>query len=601
MKKIFAAFVIVILAAGFTLSSCNKKPETIDYYEYFANFASGKGYVSAVEAVNLGEGVFVGSYDDSADIYITTEQLKLNNSDKAVSRYGFATDEGVIMSPRYSEVLDVRYNYAIVIKTIGSGTKIYDAIGVVCIRGEKVGKEYGFSYTYNSATTQYQFLNDDYLVMFGDKNYDGTAFDYATVYDFTSANGLLEVGRIANTTNNSIFSFYENYIVSIGRSVVRYYYFDKIDENGYFCLSEGGKYTPFVEADGYADLQNHVTVSVFYLGNSWFVETGIYSDTKEFTGYEQYEKKNNNPNYFVNRSTRFNIKSGKRFDTDRVTLVANKYSSDYIKSLTNVLNIDVNISEADNKPMYFQPIVPVSEFIKNGYSLVYYDFEYYDFQDKLVWGETFSIYDQKADIINLKDLIMPLLFVDGIGLQNSDPVYNIVGRDFAYNKSDGSTVTLKSVSSYLYDPVIINDGMVVGFRADFNAGPTMFTSMMGAASTDGLTEIPFEYVELTMFVDGYATGSKYVKESDTKQYREFYRIGKSGVVTKIQDVYCLKNGMYITKEGEKYGLFANDGKRLLEAQYTSISIIENYLVDGLYFTSHVVGIKDGCGVIIKLA
>ena len=59
-----------------------------------------------------------------------------------------------------------------------------------------------------------------------------------------------------------------------------------------------------------------------------------------------------------------------------------------------------------------------------------------------------------------------------------------------------------------------------------------------------------------MFVDGYATGSKIVVGADNKRTREFYRISKNGVITPIANVYSLKNGMYITKEGEKYGLYA---------------------------------------------
>ena len=599
MKKILFTLVLIVVCAVLMLSGCKKTNET-GYDEYFNNFASNPGFASVAESLVLDEGVYVNSYDSKANVYITYEKIK-KNDDETVDIYGFATEDDVIMAPRYSYVLDVRYNYAIVVKQhIGNDNKVYYTVGAVCIRGDKVGKEYGFSYEYNSSALQYAFLNNDYLVTFGDKDSEGSDFDYATVYDYTSANGLLEVGRIGNTTLATTFSMYDTYIAAVGKSVVRYYYFDQIDQNGYFVQSEGGMFAPFIEEDGFEQIETQVATSVYYLGNGWFVETGVYSDSKQFTGYEQSKKvESGTTHYYVNRSTRFNVISGKRFDTDRVTLVANKYSSDYIKSMTNALNYEVSISESDQLPLYFQPIVPVSELIKDGYSLVYYDFDYY-YNDELEWGQSFTIYDQNADIINLEDLIMPLLFVDGIGLQNSDPVYNIPGRELAYNKMDKTIVTLRAVENrFWYDPVILNDGMIIGYRANFNEGPEMLTSMMGAISADGQHEIPFEFVELTMFVNGYATGSKIVTSEETAS-REFYRISKSGVIVPLENVYCLKNGLYITNEGELYGLFASDGTRLLNAEYTGISIIETYLEDGLYFKSRIVGTKDGRGVIFRV-
>lgn len=598
MKKIFVLLLLIIISASFALTGCNRKEDGYD--AYFNNFASNKGIARVTESLILDKDIYVSSYDQKADLYITSKKVKVSDS-KSIEVFGFATENSVIIEPEYYiKVLDVRYNYAIVVAQRAVNTTVYNTIGVVCIRGEKVGKEYGFSYEYNSSVSQYTFLDDQYLIMFGDKKYKGDTFEYATVYDYTSANGLLEVGRLTNTTVATIFSLYDNYIVAVGKSVVRYYFFDKIDKDGYFVISEKGTYTPFREEDGFEDL-SLVTTSVYYIGNGWFVETGMYTSSKQFTGYEQTKSGANNATYYyVNRSTRYNIKAGKRYATDRVTLVANKYSSNYIKSMVNSLNYEVTLSNYDNLPNYFQPILPVSEFIKDGYSLVYYDFDYYDYKDELDWGQSFSVYDSNADIINLKEIIMPLLFVDGIGLQNSDPVYNIVARDFGYNRMDGSFVALKIMQSLrTYDPVVVNDGMIIGYQADFSIDPTNPTSMMGAVSADGKYEVSFDFADLTMFVDGYATGSKIVV-TETKTYRDFYRISKSGVITKIENVYCLYNGVYVTKEDTKYGLFANDGKRLLDADYTGISVIENYLVDGVYFVSKVVGSRDNRGVIFKV-
>jgi hypothetical protein len=103
---------------------------------------------------------------------------------------------------------------------------------------------------------------------------------------------------------------------------------------------------------------------------------------------------------------------------------------------------------------------------------------------------------------------------------------------------------------------------------------------------------------MTPFVNGYATGSKIQLKSDGSfDKRLFYRISKSGVLTELQNVYSLRNGVYITKENEKYGLVANDGTVLLNPEYDSISVIDNFLTDGVYFVNRVVGVRDVYGII----
>lgn len=595
MKKPLIALVAAIMILSSLLAGCDKKAE-VNYSEYFNNFSSHKGFEAVSEKLVLDKDIFVDSYHSRSGLYLIKEAIKLGS--QTYYNYGFATPDGVILAPRYAQILDINGDFAIAVKRQALGSSFTNKVGLVRVKGENAGKEMGFAHEYSSTTAPlYTFLDSKYLIMFGEKDRGGV-YDYATVYDYTTANGMLEVGRVSNTTFSTTFSLRDGYLAAVGKSVVRYYYFDRIDSNGYYSLAPEGVWAPFTEADGFPDM-SLVTVSVFYLGNGWYVETGMYTSATQFTGYEQTKTSENKTYYYINKSTRYNIKSGIRFPTDRVTLVANKYSSEYVKEMTAALNT-ANVYPDDKLPMYQPPIIPPSEFIKEGYSLVYYDFPFYDDSDKIRWGQSFSVYDKNADIINLEDLVMPLLFVDGVGLQNSDPVYELPGRDLSYHKEDGSLITLMPVAEkYFYHPVMINDGMIVGYRADFNQGPGMLTTMMGAMSLDG-SEIPYEFVELTMFVDGYATGSKIVVGADNKRTREFYRISKNGVITPIANVYSLKNGMYITKEGEKYGLYANDGRKLLDAEYESLAVIEHYLVDGLYFDAKVVGSKDGKGIIFEV-
>jgi len=602
MKKTLIIFCALTMLCCM-LSGCNKAEGT-DYSVYFNNFGSAPGIAQVTEGLDLGEDIFVSSYDKTAAVYITQKQIVIegddDEDDTVYNLFGFATGDEIIFDPKYANVIDVRYNFAIVAKRVAEGASTRTTIGMVKLRGDYVGREYGFSYEYTGVSTQYSFLNDTYMVMLGDKTYTSTTSSFATVYDYTSANGLLEVGRIGNTTYATTFALYDNYIAAVGMSIVRYYFFDKIDGTGYFELSNNGKYIPFKEEDGFTDI-TLVTTSVFYIANGWFIETGIYRSTTEFTGYEQIQTDDDTTYYFVNKSTRYNVRSGKRFTTDRVKLVANRYSLEYTESLANTLNYDVGIFTEDKMPLYYQPVMPVSALVKDGYSLVYYDFYFYDEEDNAQWGQTFSIYDQNAEVTNLKDFVMPLLVIDGLGLQNSDPVFGISVRDFGYNKLDGSDVILLALESTLwYDPVILNDGMLVGYCANLASGEE--SNMMGAASTDGSSIIPFAFVELTTFVGGYATGSKIQMDTDGNfEKRVFYRVSKSGVLTELENVYSLRNGVYITKENDKYGLMSNDGTRLLDAQYDSLSVIDNFLTDGVYFVSHVVGIKDGHGMIFDVS
>lgn len=601
MKKTLGILCVLMLLCCL-LAGCNKE-EGVDYGIYFNSFGSAPGIAQVTEGLDLGKDVFVSSYDKNAALYITQKKIVIKDDDGKDTVYnifGFATADEVILEPRYANVVDVRYNFAIVTKRVAAGATTRTTIGMVKLRGDHVGREYGFSYDYTGINTQYSFLNDTYMVMLGDKTYTSATSDFATVYDYTTANGLLEVGRIGNTTAATVFSLYDNYIAAVGTTIVRYYMFDKIDAKGYFELAQNGKYTPFKPEDGFTDT-TLMSTSVFYIANGWFIETGIYRSSKEFTGYEQIQKDENGTTfYFVNKSTRFNVRSGKRFATDRVKLVANQYSAEYTESLANTINYDIDIFSQDKMPLYFQPIVPVSALVKEGYSLVYYDFYYYDDDNAAQWGQTFVIYDQNGETVNPEDLVMPLLIVDGIGLQTSDPLFVISVRDFGYNKTDGSEVILLPMEqTKLYDPVIVNDGMVVGYRASLEASSA--ANMMGAASADGSSVIPFEFVEMTPFVDGYATGSKIQLKSDGSfDKRLFYRISKSGVLTEIQNVYSLRNGVYITKENDKYGLVANDGTVLLPAQYDSLSVIDSFLTDGVYFVSRVVGVKDGNGIIFNV-
>ncbi len=602
-KKIIVGLIIVMLLTVFI--GCNKT--NTDYDQYFKNFESQQAYASVTKSFELPKGVFVANYDQENDVYVTQEGIK-DTDGKYITLYGLCSDSEVYINPMYTGVLDINGDYAIVKKRVAVGSEISEKIGVVKFKGENAGKEYGFSYEVSTYVNQYTFLDNQYLVVLGHMTYTGNVqqLTYATLYDYTSANGLaiLEVGKLANASLFSTYNMKEGYIAMSGPNNVRFYNFKNM-KNGYFVQEE--QYIAFTSDTMQTD---SAVCTVYYAGNGWYIVSAVYKSTTKYDGYEMIlTDETDGKNYYTSiLSYKYNGKMQRGYNMDdRVVLVSNQYSDEYMRTICSGYN-DV-VEEGDFatgvSTYYHNPVVPLSSAVKQGYSLVYYYYYYY-VDNKITWSKTFSIYDSNCERTDI-DVLLPLLYVDEVGISNADPNFQLPITTAMYYNFDTTIEVLAQVEEKIgYDTVLCHSDAIIVGQFDLKT----LTSMKGAFAPDGKQIIPFDYAELSPYFGEYCTGSqaRYDETKDeTSMY--YYRIDKTGKATEIKNLYSLHNGVYITKieDTDKeskndylYGLYTNDGTELLTEKCTEIAVLDSYLVDGVYITSVVVTAEDGHGVIYSL-
>lgn len=601
-KKIQACLLIIIVSVVCLFVSC--KPVESNNIQYFNNFSSTSAYTSITEKLRLPEGVTVAQYDGVTGIFVT--QKKYFESDDEY-RYGFCTAEKDLISPRFTNVMDIRGNYAVVSMPFSSGDSYEYRVGIVKIKGEGsniISSDYGFSYSYVPSITQYAMLDNNYVAIMGSKNSTDTTYDQATIYDYTSANGLLEIAKIDDISNYTKFYFADGFLITQSPGIARVYSLNEINSDGYLVLKS--YYMPFDEADGFSN--SMVEINPYYLGNNWFIFTGIYASTEEYDTYEVVKPLENDDEtlyYMTIRSKRYNASTGQYYDSERVSLVANRYTSLLVKDIANIMNISnsseyINVDDENlTQRLYSPPVIPTSEIIKEGYSIVYSYFPLYAEDNSVSFNDTFEIYDQDANRITVSEALMPIVYVDGSGLQSIDPNFSLPGREVGYHTyTDGKRVTLKPITDRIvYDPYMIHNGMIIAMEFNLDR-PGINCS--AAFDLNGNQITPFDYDIFSPYFGEYAVAGKNEKSGE-KDFFKYYRIDKSGNVSLIdQYVFSIHNGVYVTKEDGKFALYSNSGMKLLSAESSDISIVDDFFVDGKYITSHVISIENGGGVIYKL-
>lgn len=606
-NKIVVLALIIAVCAVF-LCGCKTDDGNTGYAQYFKDFTSASAYTSVTPTLTLPDGVAILSYDDDNGVFITKKTYSFGDTDYV--RYGFCTATENLLAPMYAHVVDINGDYAIVVKTIADGAKTYARIGVVKFRGDYKGREFGFSYTYSYLITQYGFLNDNYLSVLGSIDYTDDDLDasstgtysYATIYDYTSAKGeaILELGRVGKVDNESTFVLQDDVLTVMGTNVYYFYNVNSaVQANGGFPLLKS--YVPFDEDDGYT--ASYVDCDASYVGNNWFILTAYYMPTEapDYYEMEYYDDENKVTYYMTIRSIRYNPVLGTSLSCDRIVLVANSYSSNYINELADSANVDESYYDEDDPDSvtyyYATPVMPTSEIIKEGYTLAYY---YYPvFSNGVVTGSySFCIMDSYANIINITDLLFPLVTVDGVAIQSPDPNFNIPFAEAAYYSLSNEKTLLADVAAdsngkkyEAYYVTCPSSGMVLAYA--FNT--TTVSTMMGAFDTTTNTQtVPFEYADLSIFVGNYATGIKYeITDAENNKYvQHFYRVGKDGTSEELSDCIAIKNGVYVTKGDGSYGLKANDGTVLLNNTCKSVSVVQNYLVDGVNITTQVFTVEE---------
>lgn len=618
MKKFF----ILVLTLSFVFVAflgCKPKGEdAVTTADIFENFASTGEYTSLTETLRLDDGVTVAFYDGDNDVYVTKTTHMLGG-ENGVKRefYGFCSSTEVYVDPIYTSVIDIRGDYAICLRTqlsaSSEGVEEIRYIGVVKFRGDDGNAyEYGFTYPYAPLIQQFTFLSDNLIAIMGDKyttEFGTAGYSYATIYDYSSTLGLKEVAVVDGINNGSQFVCHDGYLAVVDNMEARFYDFNKISAEG--KLERQHTVALIKASDGY--VETYTTTDVYYVGNGWFIVSSIYSSPEQFDGYEMPLMNNEDSKtyYTLIKSVRFSVKSGKQYECERVTMVSNEYTDQNVRNICNAINTeDVTAATKWERP-YLLPIVPTSAITKKGYSIVYYYYYYYNTENIRSWSTSFMICDNEGRMTAPSNLVMPTVFVDGYGLQNSSPNFKIAMRDVGYHAyEDGSRKSLIPLTELsAFENSFMHNGVIISYEQRIE--PQGAVTKMGATKVDGTRITPYEYDAFSPFFGNYATASKIgeMTEGGTIKSQAFYRISLDGTVTSISDCYQMYNGVYVTryssvdslgKETIRFGLKSNSGTVLLPNTCEQVSCSDYFFKDGKTFLTKVATVENGAGVIYEL-
>lgn len=595
-KKVVVLFVALV-AMACCLAACTKKNEGL----YFNNFVSQKQYSGAEQKLSFSEEVSVFSYDVENDVFVTVRPVLNNYVDEGfVYLYGLASATEEYKAPSYHSVISINGDYAIVTKPAVVGdsegnTKYTPTIGVVKFRGENSGDLTGFMTAYNNAFNQFSFVGD-YIACPGTMDYPFSTATFTTFYDY-SQGVMLEEFRVRCDYRYEM-AIYDKYLVAKLSDHAFFYDVTEIQTDGYLTYDPRGVYIAYPE-DTEAEYSDNIEVDIFYIGNGWFSRTARLKSTEEFSGYNiVYE----DTNLATGESTLIyaNIRcdfynAATRSVTDKEWLivdnVANSYYTDYYAQISSYLNNSVTFDEETGIYDYSLPYMDVSAMVKEGYSIVYYYyFPYIDsgsYQSEI----TFCIMDANADIININDMLMPAVFVDGIGTETSDPLYSqYYGSVHYFDKNLKKAECLPNVDgANTYATFLYHGKGVVVEKTDYATK----SSKYGVVGMDGRIIVPFEYKELTPFYGEYALGSK------AEGGKKWYRITEDKA-EELSDVVSVRQGVYVFERYGKLGLKNYAGDILLDPVFEKLDVYEVFLTGGTFQSNYVVTVKDGISTIYTI-
>ncbi|MBQ9114464.1 MAG: hypothetical protein IJY07_00855, partial [Clostridia bacterium] len=514
-----------------------------------------------------------------------------------------ATHTTELIEPRYTAIIDIRGDYAICLRTalVAGEEKVY--VGLVKFRGINGGVEYGFSYPYAVAINQVTFLSDRYIAFMGDKSmtdFNANGYSYATIYDYASSSTLLEVGIVNDIDNNTKFVCEDGYLAAVGTNTTRLYDLSKINDKGLFIKQHS--VTLLKEGDGY--LPTYMSSDAYYVGNGWFIVSSTFSCPEEYDTYEipLLNEEDNKTYYTLIKSVRISIKSGKQYDCERVTLVSNKYTNRHVRSLVDAINAEDTTAAATWNRPYLLPVIPSSAFVQDKYSIVYYYYYYYNTENIRSWAISYMICDSEGNMTAPTNLVMPVVYVDGYGLQNSDPNFSMAMRDVGYHSYDnGVRNTIIPVSqTAAYENQFIHNGVILSYEQRIE--PQGVVAYIGATKVDGTRITSYEYDSFSPFFGNYAIASKVgeLNENGSIKSQAFYRVALDGTVTSLNDCYQMFNGTYSTFSGGKFGLKSNSGLTLIANKCEKVSCVDYFFRDGKVFNTVVATVEGGRGVIYEL-
>lgn len=627
LKALRIALVLILLTSFVVLSHYTAKDPVTAFINYFNTFPSTKVFQSAEQTLALRSGVYVASYDIRNDVIITRQNLideykeHLPDYDKDAEElteeiylFGFASTTKELVPPTYSNIVAIKGDYAIVSKPSfpdGIDTTFEDIeykTGVIKFRGDNVGDRTDFKTDYAGAEFwQMRFVGEDYIAVLNDKDnvkLDGTT---VTFYDYKSTHKLLEAFRVrADISYN--FSLFDDNLVSYTSNKADFYKKDLADGQGYLVPTD--TYKPFPE-DADDSLETVMTTMVSYLGNDWFLRQGYIEAKKDDFKPEDLagiqgklilvdrfdaQTGETSTNYLLMRSDRYNAQSKLMLSNDKLVpdMVANKYNADSTRDIADYLNNQAE-KGVNDKFVYYPPSMPVGVLPKDGMSIVYYYYFPYANEPER-YAVSFLMMDANGNMFHPKEnIFMPLLMIDGGGVQIADPDYEIArGNAQIIDKNNKVSVFKEyTYGEYGYINISYNNGILIA--AEYNLRQENTQMYYGAFNSEGRQITHFKYLELSMFYGEYAIGMNKVNDE-----HRYYRIDKNGDETLLDDVLAVRNGVYITISGGKVGLKSYDGKTLLANEYETIDVLETFLVDGLFQKSVVAAEKNNRGYVFSL-
>lgn len=635
IKKVFLLFLITVILFVAVLSSCKPKETN---QNYFRSYDSTQLYSKAEKLLTLPEGYEFSSYDSTTGLFIIKQNILAEFGGVDI-RYGFSTETEVLLEPWFSEVLDLRSNHAIVVKKEIEGNEIKERIGIINIKDNSFGFDAGNSFIqeYNSSILQYSFLNDNYLIVIGGKDakpdFNGKIdYSYSVVYDYTSSYTLLEVGRIADTSSSATFKINDGFISVSMPGQVRFYSTDHI-QNGYY--KEVKKYVPYKATEVSHD---YVDVIDYYLGNNEYILAGIRSQDTEFDGYDMVRTGvTGQAEYIKVISIRYNVKSDKDFEAGKVLIVSNDYSSDFIQAITKSFEEasslgytkDYKLHKVNNpdddeayfykyiaQKIYDYPLVETNKLMKNGNSILYVAFLLgTTTEGQRIYSTSFEVYtsDRKTEIV--EKAFLPLLYVDGLGVERIEPNYSLEPGDLKYfNYSDNSITSIKKSEEKVgYSAYVIHDKILIAERNDLR-DPSKLDKMQNFGAVDVQNNkliVDFEYDFITPSFGGYFIAGNFIyknyvdaegKEISYVDRIDYWRISYiNGEIIKreILDIYSVHNGSYITRSAQIFRLFANNGTLLIDS--ADELIVQDLTLEGdSVFASYAYEKRDGQWSLYKI-
>ncbi|MFW5780332.1 MAG: hypothetical protein ACOCWI_02645 [Bacillota bacterium] len=625
-KKILILVFTVITAVVFLVLPSDEDPYTV-FKGYFNTFSSAEEFTEIELKQEMRQGVKVASYDIRSDVYVTAQDYHRQSYESLPDEFkdeisgefnlfGFSSQTEEFIPPSYLTIVAIKGDYAIVVEPRVDGETVVPHIGVVKFRGENAGNRTDFDTPYTGLVSQIRFVGDDYIAVMNDISDIKAESNTITFYDYKTSHKLLEVFKVRADSTYS-FMKADNNLVAMTNEKADFYKVNTLDENGYLIATD--TYRPFPE-DTEEDLTDIMTTMVSYLGNNWFLRQGYIQIEEEESSSEErdfieeymdgkfilidsFDELTGMPlsHYLLMRSDRYNSQTKINRSNDKLVpdMVANKYNEDSTRDIADYLNNSLE-EGIDGKIAYYPPSMPVGALPKDGMSIVYYYYFPYENQPER-YVVSFVMMDDNANIYHPQEnIFMPPLFVDGAGVQISDPDYEMGLGDVQIIDENNKIQTLKEYNqgNYGYQNIAYNNGALIAAEYSLREDSTdMYYAAFEKESGRQITH--FKFLELSIFVGDYAIGM--YKVNDDYRYCRIDKTKKFGQnETLLNDVYAVRNGVYVTTDGEKVGLKTFAGEELLPNEYDNIDVIETFLQDGKFVKSTVTATKDNKGYIFEL-